>query len=75
MPLNLALPSNFILTQFERDGEREVNVRKVAELPFHLYSGGRITECVELLQSLEFAAAKCSAGLLYDLLQVSTFEL
>ena len=53
----------------ERDGGLEINTRKVAELPFHLYSAGRMGECIRQLLSLSFVEAKCSCGLLYDLLQ------
>jgi hypothetical protein len=53
----------------EREDGLDINTRKVAEMPFHLRSAGRIGECVRQLLSLSFVEAKCSCGLLYDLLQ------
>ncbi|EGD78860.1 hypothetical protein PTSG_01838 [Salpingoeca rosetta] len=46
-----------------------INVRYVGQLPFHLVRCGRLHECVSLLSDLEFVEAKCSCGLVYDLLE------
>jgi len=49
----------------------EPNAGKCAELPYQQRACGMGAENVALLSSLEFLDAKCAAGMVYDVIEVS----